>query len=202
MAQLIISEGAAASTPPSGTVAIYAKTDGLVYSKDDAGAESLVSGGITLGTPVASTSGTSIDFTSIPAGTKRISINFAGVSTTGTSPLMVQIGDSGGIETSGYTGHASNQGGGSIQTMSAGFTCFTPQVAANTHHGTLFLTLESQTNNTWAESAVLSSSSATNPITSSAGSKSLSATLDRVRITTVGGTDTFDAGEINITYES
>ena len=33
------------------------------------------------------------------------------------------------------------------------------------------------------------------------GVKSTSAVLDRVRITTVGGTDTFDAGEINISYE-
>lgn len=159
-------------------------------------------GSITLGTPVASTSGTSIDFTSIPAGTKRITINFAGVSTNGTSALMVQIGDSGGVETSGYTGHCSNQGGGSVLTMSGGFTCYTPVVAANTHHGTMVLTLENSSARTWCESAVLGSSSGTNPIAMSAGSKSLSAELDRVRITTVGGTDTFDAGEINITYES
>jgi hypothetical protein len=36
---------------------------------------------------------------------------------------------------------------------------------------------------------------------SSSGTKSLSATLDRIRITTVNGTDTFDAGSINILYE-
>lgn len=33
------------------------------------------------------------------------------------------------------------------------------------------------------------------------GKKATSATLDRVRITTVNGTDTFDAGTINIAYE-
>jgi hypothetical protein len=36
---------------------------------------------------------------------------------------------------------------------------------------------------------------------SGGGNKTLSATLDRVRITTVNGTDTFDAGSINISYE-
>lgn len=38
-----LTEAAAPSTPAAGTVAIYAKTDGLLYSKDDAGAESLLS---------------------------------------------------------------------------------------------------------------------------------------------------------------
>lgn len=33
-------EGAAPGTPPSGHVVLYAKTDGRMYSKDDAGVES------------------------------------------------------------------------------------------------------------------------------------------------------------------
>ncbi len=33
------------------------------------------------------------------------------------------------------------------------------------------------------------------------GGKTLSAILDRIRLTTVNGTDTFDAGQINIMYE-
>lgn len=41
----IYPEIAAPGTPASGTVAVYAKADGLLYSKDDAGAETLVSGG-------------------------------------------------------------------------------------------------------------------------------------------------------------
>jgi len=36
---------------------------------------------------------------------------------------------------------------------------------------------------------------------SGGGGITLSGTLDRVRITTVNGTDTFDAGTINIMYE-
>jgi hypothetical protein len=59
---------------------------------------------ITAGTAVASTSGTSIDFTSIPSWVKRITVMIAGVSTNGSSIIQIQLGDSGGVETSGYTG--------------------------------------------------------------------------------------------------
>ena len=47
MAQITLPEGAAASTPSTGNVTLYAKTDGLLYSKDDAGTETAlgVSGG-------------------------------------------------------------------------------------------------------------------------------------------------------------
>lgn len=53
MAQIILNEGAAASTPASGTVSIYAKADGLVYSKDDAGLES----GLGVVLPLSTTNG-------------------------------------------------------------------------------------------------------------------------------------------------
>ncbi len=42
MAQLIIDEGAAPSTPASGKSAVYVKTDGIFYQKDDAGTELIV----------------------------------------------------------------------------------------------------------------------------------------------------------------
>lgn len=44
MGQFILNEGAAPATPASGYTTVYAKTDGLVYSKDDAGAETALSG--------------------------------------------------------------------------------------------------------------------------------------------------------------
>jgi hypothetical protein len=40
-----VDEGGTSSTPAAGKVRVYAKADGLLYSKDDAGAETLVSGG-------------------------------------------------------------------------------------------------------------------------------------------------------------
>jgi len=67
-------------------------------------------------------------------------------------------------------------------------------------HGSVNLVMEDETNFTWISSSILASSG-TARINIAAGSKSLSAALDRVRITTVNGTDTFDAGAINILYE-
>src|SRR5574341_1141008 len=103
MSQLTLAEAAAPATPSTGKVTVYAKADGLVYAKDDAGTEKILSG-LTLGTEQVSTSGTSIDFTSIPAWVQKITIEFVGVSTNGTADMLIQIGDSGGIETTGYGG--------------------------------------------------------------------------------------------------
>lgn len=158
--------------------------------------------GITLGTPVASTSGTSIDFTYIPAGTKRITINFAGVSTSGTSIPMVQLGGSGGIEATGYlcTGTYIASGTASSGNNTTGFVVSGFWQAVYVAQGTITLTLEDSADNTWACAVVLGLSNQAAALFGG-GTKALSATLNRVRITTVGGTDTFDAGEINITYE-
>lgn len=156
---------------------------------------------IVLGTPVASTSGTSIDFTGIPDGVRRIVIGISGMSTNGTSDLIVQIGDSGGIETAGYLGANSSIGAGVATTnYTAGFGLNSSVAAATTSHGTATLSLMDSTNFTWAYSSILGQS---NAATTSLGSgvKSLSTVLDRVRITTAGGANTFDAGSINVMYE-
>lgn len=157
------------------------------------------SGGITLGTPVASTSGTSIDFTGLPAGTKRVTINFSGVSTNGTGGWIIQIGDSGGIENTGYLGAGSNEGGNSWSNYTTGFG-LNISTAATVVHGWVTLCLENSSANTWTAFGMVGRSDSNNAH-STAGAKSLSAALDRVRITTVAGTDAFDAGEINISYE-
>ena len=157
-------------------------------------------GGITLGTPVASTSGTSIDFTSIPAGTKRITVMFYGVSTNGASPVQIQLGDSGGIETTGYLGATSRSGSISAANNSAGFLFEDAGSASIVRHGSLTLCLLSSSGNIWTANGNIGRSDTAN-VWSQGGSKPLSATLDRVRITTAGGTDTFDAGTVNISYE-
>ena len=151
----------------------------------------------TLASPQATTSGTSIDFTSIPSGTKFITINFSGVSTNGSSDAIIQIGDSGGVETSGYTGSNvdSTQSGGVA--FSAGFILDNLQSAGETYTGIVTLTLLNSSSNIWAMTGVLGKSST---VTFSAGGKTLSAELDRVRLTTTNGSDTFDAGSVNILY--
>lgn len=144
-------------------------------------------------------SGTSVDFTGIPSWVKRITVMFNGVSTNGTSPIVVQLGDSGGIENTGYTGACFNNSAATTVNFSSSFYAIALNaVAGNTYSGQMIL------NNfdgfTYVESSVVSSIT-TATVSSGSGSKSLSATLDRIRITTVNGTDTFDAGTINIMYE-
>jgi hypothetical protein len=153
---------------------------------------------IVQGTSVDSTSGTSIDFTGIPSWAKRITIMFSGVSTNGTSNQLIQIGDSGGIENTGYLSSSANYGATIVtNNYTTGFgICI--NAATRVNQGSVVIT--NLSSNTWVCSGNLGDSS-TALGTTLAGSKQLSATLDRVRITTVNGTDTFDAGSINILYE-
>lgn len=153
------------------------------------------SGAFVAGTAVASTSGTSIDFTGIPSWVKRVTVMFDAVSTSGTSNPLIQLGDSGGIEITGYSGVSTSQGGG-VTSYLTGFGISNGSGALNLS-GTIVLTLISS--NTWIANGFISAPTANSFLTG--GTKSLSATLDRIRITTVNGTDTFDAGSINILFE-
>jgi hypothetical protein len=159
----------------------------------------LSSSAMTLGTPQASTSGTSIDFTGIPSGAKQVNIVFSGVSTTGTSIPIVQLGDAGGIEATGYLGSGGNNSGDTTTNQTVGFGVAGSWNSSVIVHGCVTLQLLDSSTFTWAAFGILGISNTTQ-ITMVGGSKSLSAELDRVRITTVGGADTFDAGTINISY--
>lgn len=161
-----------------------------------------IAAGFTLATPVASTSGTSIDFTGIPAGVKQVVVMFRGVSINGTGTVIVQIGDSGGIETTDYSSMSVRLSGGqSIEgnPLTTGFNAFTNN-AGIVLQGSVTLTLENSSAFSWVANTILSSPTVTEAVYMGSGGKSLSAVLDRVRITTVIGTNTFDAGEINIAY--
>ena len=154
--------------------------------------------GITAMTAVASTSGTSIDFTGIPAGVKRITVMFNGVSVSGTSILQVQLGDSGGIENTSYV---------SVSSSSSTSANSTTGLVANSIGNAAYvitgvMTIVNLSTNLWISSGTTNTDPASGNFANSfAGRKTLSDTLDRVRITTVNGTDTFDAGTINVLYE-
>lgn len=150
------------------------------------------------GTSQATTSGTSKDFTGIPSWVKRITVMFQGVSTNGTSNLQIQLGTGATptYTTSGYSGTCSQAGGNT--TMSAAFVVNSNVQAAATYSGIITICLVS--GNIYAESGTLNSSTAINGCFSG-GSVSLAAALTAVRITTANGTDTFDAGSVNILYE-
>jgi hypothetical protein len=158
-----------------------------------------VDGKMVLGTSVASTSGTSIDFTGIPAWAKRITIMFNGVSLNGSSSYLIQIG-SGSVTTSGYASgcaYVGNSNTTGAANSSAGFIIGIgdPNYIM---HGHMLITLISDKKYTSSHTVAISNSTYT---LLGSGSISLSGTLDRVRITTSNGTDTFDAGSINIMYE-
>jgi hypothetical protein len=150
------------------------------------------------GTAVASTSGTSIDFTGIPSWVKRITVMFYGVSTNGTSFVQVQLG-SGTFTTSGYSSAASDLSSGVSTSTSTNGLLFTKNNTAPDAR-TGVMRIVNVTGNIWISEST--SFITNNPYTNvSSGQITLSGTLDRVRITTVNGTDTFDAGSINILYE-
>jgi hypothetical protein len=154
---------------------------------------------LTLGTVVASTSGTSIDFTSIPSWVKRIIVMFDQVSTNGTSQYQLQIGTSGGIQITGYVGcSAFLVAGPTASNFTTGWGIAPSVTAADTYSGQITLALLNSSTGVWTCNSVLYR---TTQIVMGGGSKTLSGTLDRVKITTVNGTDTFDAGSINIQYE-
>ena len=150
----------------------------------------------TLATAVASTSGTSIDFTSIPSWVKRITVMVGGVSTNSTSNLLVQIG-AGSVTSTGYVSTCAYNGAGTLQSANstAGFVIVT-QNASQTVYGQLVISLIGS--NIWVASGNVTNSTTASAMLS--GGVTLSGTLDRVRVTSVTP-DTFDAGTINILYE-
>ena len=157
-------------------------------------------GALTQGTAAASTSGTSVDFTSIPSWVRRITISLSGVSTSGTSTMISRIGDSTGFYTTGYTGSVAtltNAAAVAVAATTGSLNISMVTAASDNCVATVVWTLV--VGNTW----VGTSSARTNGtvFTMANSSVTMTGALDRVRVTTGNGTDTFDAGSINILYE-
>jgi hypothetical protein len=149
---------------------------------------------------VASTSGTAIDFTGIPSWARKISIVVNAVSTNGTSGMLIQIG-SGSYTTSGYVSHlgAINGGTGQLKyTNGFGLDQGRGSAAVVTNG---VLTLYNVSGNIWVASGTTYYTNNDGAMCMIAGNVTLAGTLDRVRITTTGGSDTFDAGSVNVMYE-
>ncbi len=189
-------------------------SDGLKLISDTSGAVEIQTNGTTVatinsngtvviptvtnGTAVATTSGTAIDFTSIPSGVKKIKMVFNQVSTGGTSPRLIQIGTSGGLVTSGYISAGAYMGLGMAGAVStAGFLIGTGGATADKTCGVV--TIQTLGSNVWAMEGN-TSDGAVAYVKCGSGSITLGGVLDRVRLTTTSA-DTFDHGSVNIAWE-
>jgi hypothetical protein len=146
-------------------------------------------------------SGTTVDFTSIPTWVKRVTVILSGVSTNGSSEVLLQIG-AGSVVTSGYaSGTGSTDSSGYASNAStAGFTLGSRNADLNsTRQGSVIL--HNVTGTTWVATVAFGSSNSTGAGCVGGGTLALSGALDRVRLTTAGGVNTFDAGIVNIFYE-
>ena len=188
-------------------VAIATGSDGQVLTSTGAGsppAFEALSAGFTQGTEIATTSGTSITFGSIPAGVDMIVMNFFGVSQGSNSQtIRIQIGDGGGIETSGYLNTAAKIADQAIESATirntAGFSVGTVNWdAANILHGSVWFTLQDAAAFTWCFHGMLNESD-DDGIYLGSGSKALSAELTQIKFSTAAGA-TFDAGAVNIMF--
>lgn len=164
----------------------------------------IVSGTVNAGgtTPFPSSGGpANVDFTGIPSWVKRVTVMFNGVSTNGTSSIIIQIG-SGSFSTSGYVsgvGGVSSSNVAAYVSATAGFLVL--NFGANTDTLSGAFTITNINSNNWVYSGTVSRTGNIFIGAASATPFALGGTLDRVRITTVNGIDTFDAGSINILYE-
>lgn len=155
-----------------------------------------------LGTPTATTSGTSHDYTGLPASIKRITITFTGVSTSGTSDIIIQIGDSGGLHTGADYFGAASTSGGTATGFTNGFIIEPAAAAAGQISGAMVLTLERTGGGTdrWVEHSIVGRVDAAG-VRYGAGQITIDTAITQLRLTTAGGVNTFDSGEFNILYE-
>ena len=176
-----------------GSITGILKATSGVVSQATAGSDY---GQLTLAT-AQNASGTAVDFTGIPSWVKRITVMFSAVSTNGSSIPMIQIGSgsvtSTGYESQGWTSNTNNT------SNTTGFIIGGISFASYVYDGIAVLTLLNATSNLWVIS--VNGAGLSTGAFVAGGNKTLSGTLDRVRITTVNGIDTFDAGTINISYE-
>ena len=148
-----------------------------------------------------SLSGTSVVFDSLPTGIKRLVIIVWGLSFSGDSDLGIRIGDSGGLETSGYDSSTSYH-----QNTSYGARAATDQwrVISNDASGSYYGYFEIVKNRSdadgWAFSGHTTRAS-TSSVQMAAGYKTLSATLDRVELKPYDTSKSFDAGNAAIMYQ-
>lgn len=204
---LPVANGGTGVTTSTGSGNNVLSTSPTITSPTITGAvvSSMASSVITSGTAVASTSGTSIDFTGLPSWIKKITVMFSGVSTSGTNAIVIQLGYSGGFTGATYTssGGGATTGGASAQTTTTGLYGMNSLSGGGSGSAGLFsgiTTLANISGNTWISTSVAGQNSVAFA-TWAGGVGTAGGALTQIRVTTTTGVDTFDAGSINILYE-
>ena len=183
--------------------AVAAGTSGHYLKSQGAGSVPVfaaVSAGGTLTAKQATTSGSSVDFTGIPAGTKWITVLFNSMGSNGTGLFGVQLGDAGGIETSGYLGNLSGNNSGTSNQgaiYSSQFVNVSPGISAEAFCGIVHLRLFESSSYTWSMNSIMADDGGGQTNFNGAGQKSLSAELTQIRVMTA---NTFDEGNVSIQY--
>ncbi|MEO3431388.1 hypothetical protein AAFN88_21200 [Pelagibius sp. CAU 1746] len=129
--------------------------------------------------------GTVVDITGLPAWAREIEVIAVSCACSGTDNLLVQIGDFGGVEVSGYTaesGHVRQAAVGVVLSVTNGFP-ITLGSAAFAFSGIVNLRLQDPASNTW-QSDHQGRVDAARSV--GGGHKSLTATLDRLRVKSSG----------------
>jgi hypothetical protein len=199
------------AAPAANNAVIYTKDDGAgnteLYWRNSTGVSKVTnaaagfswtqSGAITLSTG----SPTSVTLLSGVSDVNEIEIWITGASTNSNdNAAIIQIGDSGGIETSGYDCDTVSVSatGTSNQTFTDGFS---PTPDANMDLADTcfyFCTLRHMGSNLWAFRGDMQSG--TVRLQNGVGDKTLSGTLTQMVLTTRGGTATFDGGTAYVRY--
>lgn len=189
---------ASSITYDPGSPALLAATD--VQAAIDELASTTASA-FTSGTPVASTSGTAIDF-AIPSWAKKITVMFHDVSKSSNANFRFQLGDSGGVETTGYKSAGSAITGSNaaqVANSTSGFDMNGDGSSSAVVSGGITFDLLSAAAFLWTANGCFARTDSAAQFFI-AGSKSLSEALTTIRITTTSGSDTFDFGNINVLY--
>jgi hypothetical protein len=169
--------------------------DGVLLKDGVTAASSII---ITSGTPLATTSGSSVEFTGIPTWAKKITVMFYGISVDTTNGIYVQIGPSGGVTTTGYTStsiRGSGSPGSAAQT--SGFAIQGGGNAGNTWYGMMDIFLMDATNYYYVSTHSLYSNNSN--AVYGGGGVATTGLITRVKL--VGDATNFDAGSVNILYE-
>jgi hypothetical protein len=175
-------------------------SDGNILGTDGAGNLSWVGGRMVLATAQNTTSGTAIDFTGIPSWVKRVTVTIADVSTNSSNASLLQFGSSNTIQTTDYKSRTSFVGGNTATSTSGFIWGVTGGGAGNTYRGSIVATLVGS--NVWVATGMVDVQDGNGNVNLNAGRVTLSGALDILRIQAgTAGTETFDAGTVNILYE-